>query len=191
MRILILGGTGLLGRALCAEAKRRGHEPHSAARSHADYTLDLCEEDCLASVLAEAKPDMVINAAALIDLAACEADPVRADHINARPARILACWSHQTGKPFVHISTDHFFDGDGDAKHDEQAAVVLCNAYARSKYTAEQNALTAPLAFIVRTSIAGFHPDGRGFAQWALDSLQNILHGRNRIEIFQHVEHFK
>jgi len=173
MRILILGGTGLLGRALCAEAKRRGHEPHSAARSNADYTLELCEEDSLASVLAKAKPDMVINAAALVDLAACEADPVRADHINARPARVLARWSHKSAKPFVHISTDHFFDGDGNAKHDEQAALVLCNAYARSKYAGEQHALAAPLALIVRTSIAGFHPDRRGFAQWALDSLQN------------------
>jgi dTDP-4-dehydrorhamnose reductase len=173
MRILILGGTGLLGRALCAEAKRRGNEPLSAARSHADYALDLCEEDSLASVLGGARPDMVINAAALVELAACEADPVRADHINARPARVLARWSNETGRPFVHISTDHLFDGDGDAKHDEQAALVLCNAYARSKYAAEQHALGAPNALVVRTSIAGFHPDGRGFVQWALDSLQS------------------
>jgi len=173
MRILILGGTGLLGRALCAEAKRRGHVPLSAARANADYILDLGEEDALEALLEKAKPDMVVNAAALVDLAACEADPVRADHINARPAQVLAYWSEATAKPFTHISTDHFFDGDGDAKHDEQAAVVLCNAYARSKYAGEQYALTAPLALIARTSIAGFHPDGRGFANWALEALQN------------------
>jgi len=172
MRILILGGTGLLGRVLCAEAKRRGHVPHSAARTDADYTLDLGDDGALEALLEMANPDMVINAAALIDLAACEADPVRADHINARPARILADWSHQTTRPFAHISTDHFFDGDGDAKHDEQAAVVLCNAYARSKYAAEQHALAVSLALVVRTSIAGFHPDGRGFANWALNALK-------------------
>jgi len=173
MRILILGGTGLLGRALCAEAKRRGHVPLSVARSGADYTLDLGGEDALVPILKKAKPDMVINAAALVDLAACEADPVLADHINARPARILADWSHETTKLFVHISTDHFFDGDGNAKHNEQAAVVLCNAYARSKYAAEQHALAVPKALVVRTSIAGFHPDGRGFANWALKALKN------------------
>ena len=173
MRILILGGTGLLGRALCAEAKRRGHVPLSAARTDADYRLDLGEDGALAALLGEASPDMVINAAALVDLAACEADPVRADHINARPAQVLANWSHKTAKPFTHISTDHFFDVHGDEKHDEQAAVVLCNAYARSKYAAEQHALAAPLALIVRTSLAGFHPDGRGFAHWALKALKN------------------
>ena len=173
MRILILGGTGLLGRALYSEAMKRGHKPMSAARHNADYHLDLQDENALKKLLPKTSPDMIINAAALVDLAACEAAPDLAHTINARPAHILAKWSAQTGTPFVHISTDHFFDGDGDAKHDERAPITLCNAYARSKYAGEGFALEAPNALVLRAALVGFHPDGRGFAHWAMHALQN------------------
>ncbi len=173
MRVLILGSTGLLGRVLCTNARRRGFEVIGAARSGADYDVDIRKEDSLNALLEKTAPDLVINAAANVNIAACETDPAAAHLINARPSILLAHWSQTYDKPLVHISTDQLFDGDGDAKHDEDAGVTLCNEYARSKYAAEGFALSAPLALVVRTSLAGFHPDGRGFAHWAMDVLSN------------------
>ncbi len=173
MRILVIGGTGLLGRALISEAITRKYTAISAARSGGDYRLDIRDDASLMALLDETQPDVVINAAALVDLAACEADPALAQKINTEPLNVLAAWSRANDKPLVHISTDHFFDGDGNAKHDEAAKVMLVNAYARSKHAAEAMALKAPKALVLRTCIAGFHPDGRGFAHWAMDGLEN------------------
>ncbi len=173
MRTLILGSTGLLGRALCHEAEQRGFAAIGAARSGTDVNIDIGNNDDLAQLLQNVSPELVINAAANVDLAACEADPAAAFRINACPVELLARWSQMQGKPLVHISTDQFFDGDGDAKHDENANITLCNEYARSKYAAEAFALTAPMALVLRTSLAGFHPDGRGFAHWVMDALHN------------------
>ncbi len=173
MRALILGGTGLLGRALRQEAQTRGFSALTAARNNADFIVDITDEQSLQTVLAAATPDMVINAAANVDLAACEADPAMAYLVNARPAALLAKWSCERGKLTVHVSTDQLFDGDGAASHDEHAAICLVNEYARSKFAAESFALCAPQSLVLRTSIAGFHPDGRGFADWAMDALSN------------------
>jgi dTDP-4-dehydrorhamnose reductase len=172
MRILILGATGLLGRGLMAEAKKRKFTPLGAARSGTDYAVDLTQAGSLEALLDQCMPEQIINAAAMVDLAACEAEPDLAHRINAGPAQILAYWSAHAEVPFVQISTDHFFDGDGSAKHKEGAPTTLCNAYARSKSAAETYALKASRALVVRTSLAGFHPDGRGFAHWAMDALE-------------------
>lgn len=173
MHVLILGGTGLLGYALKQETQARGVTASTLARTQADYCVDLTDDNAIATVLDAAKADVVINAAAQVDLAACEADPAAAYFINARPAAILAKWSRETGKTLVHISTDHLFDGDGANAHDEHAMVVLVNEYARSKYAAESFALCAPESLVLRTAICGFHPDGRGFAHWAMAALTN------------------
>jgi len=180
MRVLVLGGTGLMGIALMAEAKMRGFDVISAARTNTDIELDLGIQHSLQNALASVQPELVINAAANVNLAACERDPEEAYSINAKPAQVLANWSQATARPFVQISTDHFFDGDGAAKHLETAEITICNEYARTKYAAETYALTAPKALVLRTNIAGHHPDGRGFSNWAL----HALHERQPLTLF-------
>lgn len=173
MRVLILGASGLLGRALCAEAKYRKLEVISAARASTDVLLDIADLKSLQHTLFDLSPDLVINAAADVNLANCEANPNAAFATNAAPAQILAEWSAKTDRQFVQISTDHFFDGDGRDKHDESAPVTLLNQYARSKFAAENFALQSKFSLVVRTSIVGFHPDQRGFAAWAMNSIIN------------------
>ena len=47
----------------------------------------------VAALLETASPDLVINAAALVDVGACERDPQLAERVNADPARAIAKWS--------------------------------------------------------------------------------------------------
>ncbi len=56
----------------------------------------------------------------------------------------------------MQISTDHYFCGQGDLKHDESAPVTLLNEYARTKYAGEAFALTNPEACVIRTNVVGF-----------------------------------
>ncbi len=180
MRALILGGTGLLGRALIQRAKKQQYQALAVARSGGDIDLDITDSGALRELLAQTSPDLIINAAANVNLADCESNPEEAFAINAEPAKVLAKWSQETERPFVQVSSDHFFDGDGSVKHDETMPVVLLNKYAASKRAGEVYALQAKSALILRTSIAGFHPDGRGFAAWALGSIA----GRKPMTLF-------
>lgn len=173
MKVLLLGSTGLLGQAVAAVGRKRGHDITGAARTGADLTLDVAEQTALDAALERIAPDVAINCAAIVDLFQCEEDPGLAYRINARPAAILATWSQRSGRPFVQISTDHFFTGEGERRHRENDPVVLLNEYARTKFAAEEFALTARPALILRTSIVGV----RGWpaptlAEWAIRSLE-------------------
>ncbi|MFZ5571677.1 MAG: SDR family oxidoreductase [Thermodesulfobacteriota bacterium] len=174
MDVVLVGGTGLLGKSLAAHFTESGDTVHTIARRNADIRLDVRNLAALRDATNGLSPDVVINAAAVVDLSACEKDPGFAYAVNARPVSALAELSMERGWPLVHISTDHFFTGDGDKCHDERAAVRLMNEYARTKYAAEAYALTAEKSMVVRTNIVGFR-DGEGaptFMDWLVDSLR-------------------
>ena len=117
---------------------------------------------------------LVVNCAAMTNLAACERQAFDAYAVNARTPALLAeiCLDRDIG--FVQISSDHFFTGDGAALHDEHMRVRLLNEYARTKYAGEMFALTSPTALVVRTNIVGLRcwPGRPTFAEWALDGLR-------------------
>lgn len=173
-RWLIFGATGLLGQALMREAKRRGVASTGAARRAADIVCDVTDPMAVAAAFEAVAPDVVINAVALVDLERCEADPGLAYTVNARPAALLAEQCRQHGARLMHISTDHYWRGDGAQVHDETAPVRLLNEYARSKYAGEAFAASAPDALVVRTNIAGFRrwPGRPTFAEWCLDVIE-------------------
>jgi dTDP-4-dehydrorhamnose reductase len=175
VRLLVLGSTGLLGQALMAEARSRGVEAVGAARSGADHEVDVGDAGALVALADETAPSAIVNCAAIVDLAACEAEPGEAYAVNARPAGVLAEWVREHGGGLVQVSTDHYWTGDGAEKHDESAPVRLINEYARTKFAGERLALTAPDALVVRTNVVG----RRGwearptFAEWALEALES------------------
>lgn len=166
--LLVLGATGLLGSAIMQAARRRGLEAVGAAR-RGEIRLDVRDAASLADTVRELKPRLVVNAAALVSIPACEADPGEAWAVNARPAAVLAAVARQIGARVAHISTDHYYVGDGRTAHVEDAPVTLVNEYARSKYAAEALALTCPDTLVVRTNMIGLaSAGGNAFGEWAL-----------------------
>jgi dTDP-4-dehydrorhamnose reductase len=172
--LVILGASGMLGQALACESRRRGIKTLGAGRSVADYRLDISDDAALAKLVSATRPKAIINAAAITDINSCEREPGRAYAVNARAVSILAelCTAYKV--KLVQISTDHFFTGDGDRKHAEDAKVRLVNEYARGKYAAEYFALTCPGALVVRTNVVGFRGwQGQPtFVEWVLRSLK-------------------
>jgi len=113
----------------------------------------------------------------------CETDPGLAFLVNARSAGLLAEASAYIGSRFIHISTDHFFVGDGAKLHSETSRPTLVNEYARSKFAGEALAATAQNALIVRTNVVGFR-GWKGqptFAEWCIDSIL----GNREISLFE------
>lgn len=156
----------MAGQALLEAARARGLSAKGLSRQ-GDIAVDIRDEAALRAALHAAAPRLIINAAAIVSIPDCEADPAAAWLVNARPAALLAAYAREAGARLVQISTDHYWTGHGARAHREDEPVVLVNEYARSKYAAEGLALTAPEALVVRTNIVG--AASGSFGAWALD----------------------
>lgn len=173
MKILILGASGTLGKALCSEVASRRFTCIGLARRSAEIRADIRDAATLSACISQHCPDIVVNAAALIDLPLCERDPGLADSINAQPIAAITTACQQVGSKFVQISTDHFFTGDGDKLHDEEAKTVLVNVYAASKFRGETLALRNPRALVIRTNFTGWRGgDSPTLIEWAVNALK-------------------
>jgi dTDP-4-dehydrorhamnose reductase len=172
--VAIVGATGMLGQAMCREAGRRGYPVATVARRGADHLVDATQSTALRAALDAIQPAFVINAAAQTNLEACEQDPGAAYAINAGLVATLADYCGSNGIKLIHVSTDHFFTGDTDRLHDEQAPVRLVNEYARTKYAGEVFAATCANSLILRTNLVGFRGWTRPtFVEWAIAALRS------------------
>lgn len=173
-KYLLIGSTGMLGKAFMQASLKKGNEIIGLARSGADINIDISDANALLKTLNMVKPDIIINTAAIVNLDYCEKHPSEAYLINTRPSAILADYCRQNGVYLIHISTDHLFSGDKRAKHDEKTAVTLLNEYARTKYLAEKLVETHPDSLIIRTNIVGFRGSktSQCFVEWIIDSVK-------------------
>ena len=172
--VIVLGSTGMLGQALVREAALRRIPCSGFARGAAgSHAIDLTDDRALARVLHDVPGQVIVNAAALTDLEACERDPARASAINTRLPGELAAHCQRSGRTLVHISTDHYHTGNVNLLHDEAGEVELLNHYARSKFAGETRAAECSSSLIVRTNIVGLRgwPGRPTFVEWALDAL--------------------
>jgi dTDP-4-dehydrorhamnose reductase len=165
----------MLGQALLAEARARGMDVSGAGRSGPDVHVDVREQDALEDTLAQARPDLVVNSVALVDLGQCESMPDVAYAVNARSVAFLAESCRRHAARLVQVSTDHYYVGDGAAKHDESAPLALVNEYARTKFAGEAFALTRPDSLVIRTNVTGFRgrPGKPTFLEWAIAAIES------------------
>lgn len=165
-RVLLLGGTGLLGQALAAELARAG----AAVDAPDSGACDLRDLDALRRRVRAGRPDLVINCAALSHLGTCEADPGRAFSVNAAGAHNAALAAAEGDAALLHVSTDFVFDGTlGRPLRETDPTGLPPNVYGLSKLDAEQ--LVRPTLarhYIVR--VAALFGPGRGsFVDWVLE----------------------
>lgn len=157
-RVLVVGGTGLLGQYVVREALKRGHETVATVRDEASrptaearVPLNLLDSRAIPQLVAAAKPDLVVNAAAMTDVDGCERRPRDAARINAASVGELASAASKAGAGFVHASTDYVFDGS--APSGEETPPKPLSVYGRTKLEGEHRALSAhPDALVLRLS---------------------------------------
>ena len=109
-RHLIVGGDGMIGTALAAALREQGHEVAATSRRDgAAWRVDLAEAPDRWRL-----PDRVGVAylcAAVTSLAACEADPEAAWHVNVEHTLRLSRQLAERGARLVLLSTNQVFDG--------------------------------------------------------------------------------
>ena len=139
MRILILGAEGLVGSALRPELAERGHSVDGRDLPG----CNVADPASLAAAAGEARPDWIVNLAAITDVDGCEKDPVRAALVNGVGAGHAARLAAECGARFLQVSTDYVFDGRKGAPYLEGDPPAPLSAYGRSKLAGERAAAAA------------------------------------------------
>jgi dTDP-4-dehydrorhamnose reductase len=157
---LVTGANGQLGRAVQAEAARRGKS------TCATDIPELCVED-LASVrrwIDDQQPRMVLHGGAWTDVDGCEREPHKAVHVNGTGTAHVADVCAERGIGLCYVSTDFVFDGRADRPYREDDLPNPISAYGRSKLLGEQALLAHARDgfYVLRTSWV-FGPGGKNF----------------------------
>lgn len=172
-KILIIGSQGMLGQSLVKILSRdKSISVVTAALTNADYMFNFLDDNYLTESVNAIRPDVLINAAAIVGLPQCEVDPGMAYSVNTRLPGKLAELCDNLGCYFIHISTDHYYCHDRDKKHLENDKITLKNEYARTKYLGEQLVALYSQSLIVRTNIVGYrnNPLKPTFLEWCIQA---------------------
>jgi dTDP-4-dehydrorhamnose reductase len=139
MRVLITGANGMLGAELQPLLAAAQHEVRAC--SHAE--CDITDGAAVRRVFSDAKPQVVINCAAMTDVDGCERDPQRAMLVNARGAGNVARAAEAIGARVFHISTDYVFSGSQRRAFTEPDKPNPISIYGQSKLEGERMVLYA------------------------------------------------
>lgn len=148
MKVLLLGGAGLLGSALRATVPP-GVQVDAPPRA----MLDATDVDALDRALDASRPAWVISCAAYTAVDRAEAQPEDAALLNAHAPAILGRLAAARGVRVVLPSTDYVFDGGGARPWREDDATGPRSVYGRTKRDGEEALLASgAAALVVRTS---------------------------------------
>lgn len=116
MKLLITGGSGLLGSKIAEIALARGDEvfsgyAHNMPAFGKAVQFDLLDESGIFEKIFRIKPEIIIHSAALTDVDRCERERELAYKMNVKGTRIISEASKQVGSFLIYISTDYVFDG--------------------------------------------------------------------------------
>jgi dTDP-4-dehydrorhamnose reductase len=131
MRILIIGASGLLGNDLLGEWGRNEIIP--ATSRDADIR-DIAQ---VRQLVAHARPDWIILAAAYSDVDGGERNPELAFAVNRDGTKNVAIAANEHGAKLLYISTDYLFDGTSNRPYEPDDPIRPLNVYGMSKAAGE------------------------------------------------------
>jgi dTDP-4-dehydrorhamnose reductase len=178
MRVLILGGDGMLGhRALIELAKdhqvvvtlRQDSQNYSSyslfSFENAIFGVDARDLMRLVEVIGGYEPDVVINAIGMVKQRQASVDVIQTLEINALLPHRLAAICRAARARLIHISTDCVFSGLRGS-YSEDDVPEASDLYGRSKLLGE---VTGPGCITLRTSIIGLELKRRkSLIEWYL-----------------------
>ncbi|MEK9148009.1 MAG: dTDP-4-dehydrorhamnose reductase [Patescibacteria group bacterium] len=145
-KIAVIGASGMLGYDLMNAGRP---DDTLVGLAHAD--IEITDPASVAVALERCRPEVVINAVAIIKTELCETEPDRAFLVNAVGAYNVAKAAAGLGAAVVFISTDYVFDGSKPSFTEEDAPYPL-NVYGASKLAGEiLTKIANPKHFIIRT----------------------------------------
>lgn len=178
MKLMILGGGGMLGHRLWLAARTR-HETVATSRSMPPFPqalvagqidgwltgVDAADFDSVVAALAAVRPDVVVNCIGIIKQRAAARSPVQSLAVNALFPHRLAALCAASSARLIHISTDCVFSG-ATGSYTEADSPDAGDLYGRSKLLGE---VEGAGCVTLRTSLIGREVvGGYGLIEWFL-----------------------
>lgn len=164
MKLLVVGGSGMLGTDVVRAATSENHEVISLGHEQ----LNVVDATAVRAAVAEVLPDGVVNCAAYTNVDGAQDDLRGAMDVNGHGARNVAEAAAIVEAPVLYVSTDYVFDGTKDGPYVESDAVHPLSVYGQSKLAGEhETARSTERHFVVRTSWL-FGTAGRNFVETML-----------------------
>lgn len=179
-KILVIGGTGLVGNALLRAWAAQGAQVAAATyHCHASggfLQLDMQDRDRVKDLLTSHQPAVVAVPAANPYVDYCELHPEETRRVNVDGTLNVARACREIGARMIFYSSDYVFDGLKGSYTEEDVPCPI-NEYGRQKAEAERGVLAAdPRNLVIRTSGAyGWQWEPKNFV---LQVRNNLAEGR-------------
>lgn len=181
-KLLVIGASGLLGSKLIEKARGR-YDAVGTCNPEVDgknlwrlEALDIGSKDEVDALFRNTSPDVVILAAAMTNVDACEKQQILANRVNSSGPALVARACKAGGARLVHISTDYVFDGTKRRRYSETDVPRPISVYGASKLAGEKAVLsTLPGAVVARPAVLyGWNPleDKENFVTWVLKKMR-------------------
>lgn len=183
-KILVVGSNGLLGQKLCEIIVRGGAYNLTLASIEekpvrqvvgAHYVqCDITNKKEVKSLVAASKPDVIMNAAAMTNVDACETEREMCWKVNVEGVENLIEAAKRYDTKLIHVSTDYVFDGKAGPYTEDDRPEPL-SYYGKSKLASENALRKSGIPFVIaRTMVLyGFAPGVKpNFALWLIESLE-------------------
>lgn len=141
--------------------------------------LDLHDLDGIDTALRQARPDVIVSAAAYTAVDRAETEEAEAHVINAVAPGRIAKVAADLGVPIIHLSTDYVFDGEKPSPYLETDPVGPVSAYGRTKLAGERTVAEATNNHVILRTAWVYSPFGRNF----LKTMLMLAESRNQINV--------
>lgn len=196
MKVLVLGGDGLLGHHLLGVLAPLHETRVTLRRPLGDYAplgcfsaknarggIDVRDPAALGATLAEFRPEAVVNAVAVVPQRADAGDVEVNLAVNAFFPHRLAAMCREIGARLVHVSTDGVFSG-GRGNYGEADRPDPADLYGRSKLIGEvagEGVLVLRTALVGPGLAGGKVGPGNGLIDWFLQQQGRVKGYRGAI----------
>ena len=157
MKVLLTGRDGQVGWELARLL------PPAEVVSTGRAELDLADADAIRRVMRDARPQLIINAAAYTAVDKAESEPELAMRINGTAPGVLAEEAKRSGAMLVHYSTDYVFDGTKPTAYVEDDAPNPLSVYGRTKLAGERAIQASGCRHLILRTSWVYGPRGKNF----------------------------
>ena len=172
MNVLVFGSTG----QVAWEIKRRGGE-RVTTLSRKQANLE--DPDACAATIKNSAPGAVINAAAFTAVDAAESQADTAQLVNGKAPGAMAKACAGLDIPFVHLSTDYVFSGEGERSWQAHDTPSPVNTYGKTKLAGERVVVAAGGRHVVLRTSWVFAARGQNFVA----SMLRLSQDRERLGV--------
>jgi len=190
MKVLIFGGSGMLGHKLWQTLSpdfdtyvttRRDYTAyagwHLFDREHTIDAVTIDKFDSVAHAVMSVHPDIVVNCIGIVKQSDLAKNPIPSISVNALFPHQLAQLCVKNNIRFIHISTDCVFSGK-KGNYVETDISDAEDLYGRTKFLGE---VDYPGCLTIRTSMIGREIDtSNGLVEWFLGRKGEVVNGYSR-----------